>query len=602
MADWKRTQLGGISQIYSGFAFRSQDLSDKGIPVIKIANIQNKQVSPECADYFPEGLWTEKLNRYRLQADDTLIAMTGAGSVGKVGKMPRVKGRFLVNQRVAIVRPDNSRCDPTFVYFALSQDFYETTLYGLGLGAGQPNVSSKQIGELEIPFPPLPVQRRIAGFLSAYDELVENSHRRIRLLEAMAHAVYREWFVHLHFPAPDKLSDCDTGTLGDLCDLAKDAYDNALHSKLPLLDLARIPSRALAPQDAGNPSELTTSRITFKKGDTLFGAIRCYLHKVVFAPYPGVTNVSVLVLRPKRPEFRAFLAVLASGLDSIRWADQHSSGTKMPVINGSVFKTMPVPCPSPTLAAHFESVVGPMLDELCLLSIQNQNLRRTRDLLLPRLLGGQVSLNVSAVAKVAEPTALAPPLSQRDLASDEPALRAAEEAPPYRVERAGHALPPPAEPADEPPVPIDQIDRTEVLQVIRQVFSEGPPRDRDAAIRDVARALGYRRTGPRIQEILHTDLMTAVRRCIVENQNGAVRLCARSITDYDRDFLKQQFLAAIGRAWIDRDTAIRDFCRWLGFARTGLVIEDTARSLINGLLREGRLEADGAELIRRSIP
>lgn len=75
---------------------------------------------------------------------------------------------------------------------------------------------------------------------------------------------------------------------------------------------------------------------------------------------------------------------------------------------------------------------------------------------------------------------------------------------------------------------------------------------------------------------------------------------ARSIVDYDRDFLKQQFLAAIGRAWIERDDAVREFCRWMGFARTGPVIEDTARSLINGLLREGRLEADGLFFIRRA--
>jgi hypothetical protein len=195
--------------------------------------------------------------------------------------------------------------------------------------------------------------------------------------------------------------------------------------------------------------------------------------------------------------------------------------------------------------------------------------------------------------------ATTPSFSQTDLPSEEPALRVAEEARPYHVERAGHGIPPPAEPADEAPVPIDQIDRIEVLQVIRQVFSEGPPRERDAAIRDVARALGYRRIGPRIQEVLHSDLMTAVRRCILENENGSLRLCARSITDYDRDFLKQQFLAAIGRGWIDRQIAIRDFCHWLGFARTGPIIEDTTRSLINGLLRERRLEVDGANRLRR---
>ena len=164
MAEAAPIKLGEISQIFSGFAFRSQDLGEHGIPVIKIANIQNKRVLPECKDRFPEELLTYKLNRNFLRPCDTLIAMTGAGSVGKVGKMARVEGRFLVNQRVAIVRPDDSRCDPNFVFYALSQDFYETKLYALGLGAGQPNVSAKQIGDLEIPYPPLPV-REVSGFV-----------------------------------------------------------------------------------------------------------------------------------------------------------------------------------------------------------------------------------------------------------------------------------------------------------------------------------------------------------------------------------------------------------------------------------------------------
>ncbi len=179
MANWPPVRLGEICQIYSGYAFRSQDLGDSGIPVIKIANIQNKRVSPKCADHLPENLCVQKLNRYFLEPDDTLVAMTGAGSVGKIGKMPRVEGKYLVNQRVGIIRPDKSRCDSTFVYCALSQDCYERKLYGLGLGAGQPNVSAKQIGDLEIPFPPLAIQRRIANMLRDYDELIENSQRRI---------------------------------------------------------------------------------------------------------------------------------------------------------------------------------------------------------------------------------------------------------------------------------------------------------------------------------------------------------------------------------------------------------------------------------------
>jgi len=186
--------------------------------------------------------------------------------------------------------------------------------------------------------------------------------------------------------------------------------------------------------------------------------------------------------------------------------------------------------------------------------------------------------------------------------------------PPFRVEA---APPSPAEPAEDKPatrkskpraqpappaaapIPIDQTDRGEVLAVIRNVFSSGGARDRETALREVAQALGYERLGPRIRDSLDRALRTAVRRGILQNEGAALSLLCRSIDQYERPFLKEQFLAALGRSWIDRAEAARVLARWLGFTRTGPTIADAARSLINGLLRERRLEArDGR--IRKS--
>lgn len=109
----------------------------------------------------------------------------------------------------------------------------------------------------------------------------------------------------------------------------------------------------------------------------------------------------------------------------------------------------------------------------------------------------------------------------------------------------------------------------------------------------------YQRVGARIREVLDTDLLTAVRRGILQNERGELSLLCRDIERYDRDFLKEQFLASLGRGWTDRDEAIRAFARWLGFVRTGPKLDETARSVINGLLREQRLETDGPNLRRR---
>jgi hypothetical protein len=148
--------------------------------------------------------------------------------------------------------------------------------------------------------------------------------------------------------------------------------------------------------------------------------------------------------------------------------------------------------------------------------------------------------------------------------------------------------------------PIDQTERDDVLCHIRQLFSDGQSRDRDTALRDLARTMGYERLGLRIREVLNRDLLTAARREIVTSNGDGLILENRSITDYDRDALKKQFLASLeGRAWTERDEAIRNFARWLGFRRTGPSIDETTRSIINGLLREGRLESDPDKGIRR---
>jgi hypothetical protein len=90
-----------------------------------------------------------------------------------------------------------------------------------------------------------------------------------------------------------------------------------------------------------------------------------------------------------------------------------------------------------------------------------------------------------------------------------------------------------------------------------------------------------------------------VRRGIIENDGRGLRIHARSLEEYDRAFLKDQFLASLqGKAWTEREDAVQGFARWMGFRRTGSAIADTARSLINGLIREERLESDGSRIRR----
>lgn len=133
---------------------------------------------------------------------------------------------------------------------------------------------------------------------------------------------------------------------------------------------------------------------------------------------------------------------------------------------------------------------------------------------------------------------------------------------------------------------------------MRRAFADGAARDRETALHDLASALGYQRLGSRIREVLSDHIRTAVRRGILQNERGQISIGCHTIKDYGRPFLKEQFISSLGRSWIERPDAVRNFAHWLGYQRTSPALDEIARSLINGLIREFRIEASGS-LIRR---
>ncbi|OGO25000.1 MAG: hypothetical protein A2W33_01260 [Chloroflexi bacterium RBG_16_52_11] len=173
-----------------------------------------------------------------------------------------------------------------------------------------------------------------------------------------------------------------------------------------------------------------------------------------------------------------------------------------------------------------------------------------------------------------------------------PLLKVAEpEAPLFMPENKG-------KPREERVNPAD-LEIGELICIIRQLFGDGSVRERDAVIGDLGKILGYQRTIPRVKEELESALRIAVRRGVLETRGDGLAILLQRITDYDRDFLKGQFLSSLtGRRWVERADAYRLFARWMGFRRTGRSIEETAKSLVNGLIRDGRIESDGSRIRR----
>ncbi len=290
-----------------------------------------------------------------------------------------------------------------FLYYALRPKLSE--LRSFSTGAATKFLTLTILNETAIEVPSLEAQRRIAGVLSAYDELIENNQRRIRILEDMARSLYREWFVHFRYPGHESVPLVDSSLgqipqgwevkrLGDLLSYNRRVAKTGHHlDERRYVPIDCLPSKSLALLEARPIEEAQSSLQLFEKGDILFGAMRPYFHKVVVAPFAGVTRTTCFVFKPARPEWHAFATMTAFEEATVAYANAHSQGATIPYAawDGSLSE-MPLVLPPDALLRRFEEVVAPMLAGISQLFFTVSNLRRSRDLLLPRLLSGDVSL------------------------------------------------------------------------------------------------------------------------------------------------------------------------------------------------------------------
>jgi len=199
--NWKTYKLGEIADVQNGYAFKANELVGEGIPVIKIKNIISPNVTIEDVSYF-NGNLTTQLEKYIAKQGDFLISMTGStvnvmsSAVGKMGRY-RLNDVSLINQRVGkiyVTVPDVVSFDYLCQYLNRYEIHYNLALNATG-SANQANISPVQIKNIDILLPSLEEQQSIASILSAIDDKIENNLSINKTLEEMAMALYKHWFV-----------------------------------------------------------------------------------------------------------------------------------------------------------------------------------------------------------------------------------------------------------------------------------------------------------------------------------------------------------------------------------------------------------------------
>jgi type I restriction enzyme S subunit len=413
---WKTVRLGEVCDVIPGYAFKSGAFSERGIAVVKIKNITtDRQVDIDNVDRFPEVLMNESLRKFLLSDGDILIAMTGA-TAGKVGKL-RTKNAALLNQRVAKIRPVSVH--PGFIWNVVSSEEYQDRFFKLADGAAQPNMSGSQIEGVEIPLPPNETQGKIAAIFSAYDDLIENNTGRINILERMVQTIFREWFVQFRAPAVElrkatpeerKLTGQSVFPKGWTLKSAVDAvYVNPRtlvprQGLKPFVQMSSLVNNSMLIEDIQLKEGNNGSK--FKNDDTLFARITPCLEngKTGFVQFldshEGVAlgSTEFIVLRSKSltPEFVYLMARSNEFRDNAIKSMSGATGRQR--VQEECFRKFFVAHPDTTSLIRFIDIVRPMFRLTHSLSIRNKNLRRTRDLLLPKIISGEVDIESLDIA------------------------------------------------------------------------------------------------------------------------------------------------------------------------------------------------------------
>ncbi len=362
----------------------------------------------------------EKTSVKLFPANTVLMAMYGDGRT--ITSLGMLRASAATNQACSAMLVDENKCDTRYFFYALKARRH--LLLKVASGGAQRNLSGKLIKEFKLPIPPLPVQRRIAGILSAYDELIENSQRRIRILEAMARALYREWFVHFRFPGHEKSAGVPNWTAEGRPE-GVSATDGA-NQKLPRVasplgdipkgwEVKKLKDACHLTMGQSPKSEFyneTGDGQQFHQGVTDFGD-RFPTGRLFCTVEGRSAKAGDILFSVRAPVGRMNIAdkkiIIGRGLSAIRHNDGHQAFlweqlrnhfTEEDMMgNGAIFASVTkddmqgieILCPPQPLVASAEAIIVPFHDEIGVLTCQIQNLHRTRDLLLPRLLSGQVN-------------------------------------------------------------------------------------------------------------------------------------------------------------------------------------------------------------------
>jgi type I restriction enzyme, S subunit len=371
-----------------GSNISSKYFVEEGIPVIRGSNLRD-----DLTRFVPRGfvfVSPDRAQAYKgqhVKAGD--LVFTCWGTLGQVGLIPTngPYDEYIISNKQLKLRPNTAIADPLFLFYYFACPEMVKHIQSIAIGAAVPGINLGLLKNLDVVLPPITVQRKIVRLLSTYDDLIENNTRRIALLEGMAQALYLEWFVRFRFPGHEHQ---DSNDVSD--QTIPSGWRQGMLSDMLVLqrgfDITKA-QQCEGPHPVVSSSGPTSQHNAFKvKGPGVVIGRKGSLGTVFYVHddhWPHDTTLWIKAYKCSSPT-HAFFLLRALDLK------QYDSGASNPTLNRNHIHGLPLIVPPASLVRDFDEIVRCMFNYQQMIRIKNNKLRQIRDLLLPRLISGQLDV------------------------------------------------------------------------------------------------------------------------------------------------------------------------------------------------------------------
>ena len=395
---WEKVKLSEVTEYITDGDHQPAPKSDSGVLFVKIKDIQDNRLTFDNALFVPQEYYNRLPKNRKAEYGDTLYTVVGSYGIPAFvnHNIP-----FCFERNIALLHPNN-RVIPKYLYYAVNNPIFYGNANNIANGSAQKLIPLSKLAGMEISFPPIERQETIVNILSAYDDLIENNQKQIKLLEEAAQRLYKEWFIDLRFPGHENVKIVDgvpegweRMVLSEVTSILKRGISPKYsdNGKYSVINQKCIRSSIMDISESRRQEKEYVPTLNLQDSDTVICSTGTgTLGRVgrVYGDYPNTTFDSHVTLVRAKENPNYIYHVVKSQQEYLMGMGRGS--TNQQELYRDVIERLVVLCPSQDILLKAERVLNAIHCKIKAVYLQNNLLVESRDRLLPKLMSGEIEV------------------------------------------------------------------------------------------------------------------------------------------------------------------------------------------------------------------